>query len=330
MTYDIVTFGSATRDIFLRTKNFLIGDFKIDHIQKEILLPYGFKINVEEMHLHSGGGGTNTAATFAAQGLKIAYCGLIGNDPEGEAIVRELKKRGISTNFISKTKKKPTNISVIFSTPKERTILVYKGASEELTISQIPWSEIKKTKWFYLGPFSQKLFNVFKSIVNFAKDNNIKIMLNPSTDQLKMPSQVLYPLLNKIDILILNKEEAQVLIENSSSDYEDLFKKIREFFSGIIIITNGVKTVFVGENNFLYLAKPLKINVLDKTGAGDAFGSGFLATYINTKGDIIKSIQFAIANSASCLKKWGAKGGILKKGQKFRTVKVIRKKYEDA
>lgn len=322
--YDVITFGSASRDIFLRAEQFSVGDFKKDNIEKEILLPFGHKVEIKEIHFYSGGGGTNTAATFSSQGLKTAYCGVVGKDLEGETILRELKKRGIKT-FILKTDKKPTNVSVIFSTPKERTILAYKGASEILDISSF-LSKIKNTQWLYLAPFGKNQ-PVFKKLINFAQKNKIKIMANPSASQLELPLKILSPILQKINILLLNQEEAQALIKNYSLKEEVLIKEIRKIFPGILVLTNGEKKVLISSEKFLYSALPFNQKVLDKTGAGDAFGAGFLSGYIKSKGDTVFSIQMAIANSASCIKKWGAKEGVLKKGQKFKKIKVIKKEW---
>jgi sugar/nucleoside kinase (ribokinase family) len=330
MKYDIITFGSAARDIFLRAQQFLISGFRFDYIKKKILLPYGLKVDIDKIHFHSGGGGTNTAATFTSQGLKTAYCGVIGKDIEGEAVLEEIKKKGIDINFVFKTDKKSTNSSVIFSTPKERTILVYKGASQTLDEKQIPWSKIKKTRWFYLAPFSGRLFRLFGKLVDFAKDNQIKVMANPGSSQLKLSPKILKPTLEKVDILLLNQEEGQILVRDSSSQGERLVKKIKKIFPGVLIITDGENRVLITEGKFLYLALPLKRRVLDKTGAGDAFGAGFLSAYIRSKGDIIDSVQLAIANSASCIGKWGAKEGVLKKGQKFKRVKVVKKRFQSA
>lgn len=322
--FDIITFGSASRDIFLNAKEFSIGDFKPDHIKKEILLPFGLKIDIKEIHFHSGGGGTNTAATFAAQGLKTAYCGVVGKDFEGETILWELKKRGVETEFISKTDKKPTNLSVIFSTPKDRTILVYRGASDEIK-KEMPWQKFK-TKWFYIAPLGENLIKVFRSLVDFAKKNKIQVMVNPSASQLKLTPKILEPILQKIDILILNQEEGQMLIKNNALKREKLIEEIKKFFPGILIMTNGENRVLIADSKFLYSALPFKTKVLDKTGAGDAFGAGFLSGYIKRQGNITAAIQLAIANSVSCIKKWGAKEGLLRKNQKFKKVKVRKQK----
>jgi sugar/nucleoside kinase (ribokinase family) len=323
--FDIITFGSAARDIFLKARQFLISGFRFDYIKKKILLPYGLKLNIEKIHFYSGGGGTNTAATFTGQGLKTAYCGVIGRDLEGQAVLEEIKEKGIRTDFIFKTDKKATNSSVIFSTPKERTILVYKGASQTLSEKQIPWSKIKNTRWFYLAPLSGKLFRLFGKLVDFAKDNQIKIMVNPGSYQLKLSAKILEPVLQKIDILLLNQQEAQLLIKNSSLGGERLVKKIKEIFPGILIITNGENRAWIADGKFLYSALPLRTKVVDKTGAGDAFGAGFLSGYIKNRGNIKTAIQLAVANSASCIRKWGAKEGILKKNQRFKKVKVTKK-----
>ena len=270
-------------------------------------------VDIKEIHFHSGGGGTNTAATFSAQGLKTAYCGVIGNDPEGEAVLKELKEKGIETKLIRRTGQKPTNISVIFSTPEERTILVYKGASTTLTKKQIPWQKIKTAEWFYLAPLSEKLNNLFPEIIDFAKKNKIKVMVNPGNAQLKMPAKVLHPLLKKIDILILNQKEGQLLIKNNSLKGAKLFSEIKKIFPGILIITNGENKVSASANGRFYSIMPKKVKVADRTGAGDAFGSGFLSGFIRSKGDINKSLRLAVDNAAACIKKWGAKEGILRK-----------------
>lgn len=324
--FDVVTFGSATRDIFLKAERFLISDFRADQIKKIIQLPYGLKVSVKEIHFHSGGGGTNTAATFTAQGLKTAYCGVIGRDPEGKAVLKEIKDKGIETKFVQFTSKKPTNTSVIFSTPQERTILVYKGASATLEKQQIPWGKIKGASWFYIASLDKQISGVFKNIINFAAAKKIKIMLNPGKSQLEINFNKLYPILKKADAILLNVEEARLLLGKTRMKSGNLAKKIGKMFGGTIIITDGSGKAYVFSDGNIYSAVPPKTEILDKTGAGDAFGSGFLASYINHKGDIEKAFQFAIGNSISCLKKWGAKEGLLAKGQSYKKVKIKKEK----
>ena len=143
--YDIITIGSAAQDIHLKSKAFKILKDEKDFVTGEgICLSSGSKIEIEDIIFLSGGGGTNTAATFAKQGFKTAFCGAIGVDTSGLEIVRELKHLMIDTKFVIKKKEKHTNQSVIISsTGSDRTILVYRGASDIITGKDIPWKNIQ-------------------------------------------------------------------------------------------------------------------------------------------------------------------------------------------
>src|SRR3989344_4084818 len=150
--FDVVTFGSATRDIFVRSKEFKIIESPEFPTGKALAVAAGGKVYIEELFFATGGGGTNCAATFALQGLKTAYVGLVGNDPGGLEIFRELNDLGVDCNFIKTTAKAKTPYSIILSAPgKERSILVYEGASHLLSSADIPFDKIKHTKWFYLS-----------------------------------------------------------------------------------------------------------------------------------------------------------------------------------
>lgn len=302
--FDIITFGSATWDVFLRPKKFKIG--------KEICFNLGSKIDLEEIHFSSGGGGTNTAATFARQGFKVAYCGTVGNDIFGKAIIKELSSFGIDKQFVSRTNLKPTNFSIILSLAgKDRTVLAYRGASEELSSKNIPWQKLQ-AKWFYLAPLSGKLAKLTSKIVDFANKNKIKIALNPGNSQISLAPKVLKRILARIDVLILNQEEASLLTKIPYQREKKIFEKIDELCPGITIMTKGAGGVVVSDGKKLFQARPKKIKVVDRTGAGDSFGSGFVSRFIQSGSDIEQAIQLGLANSASCLQKWGAKQGLLK------------------
>jgi len=91
--FDIITFGSATRDNFLQLKkeNHQIIESNKFVTDKGLCFSLGSKIAIENLVISTGGGGTNTAATFALQGLKTAYMGKLGRDKRGEAVIEDLK-----------------------------------------------------------------------------------------------------------------------------------------------------------------------------------------------------------------------------------------------
>lgn len=345
--FDVIVFGSATWDIFVLYDNFYQGKTAEDFIVKKqgpfvtketFCLPLGIKIDISDFVFKTGGGGTNTAVGFAKQELKVLYYGTIGETLifEKDFIIRELKSFGI-VPFVFKKKQKKTNISIIFGDPKkDRTILVYRGASELLSKKDISWNRLK-TKWFYLAPLSGKLIIIFKDLINFAKKNKILIAANLGNSQILLPLQILSCLLKKIDVLILNQEEACLLISRFYGNInlkteKQIFQKLKNIAQGVIVITQGKKGVSVFDQKYIYQAKALRLpkrKIIDLTGAGDAFCSGFMSSFITEKQslvmrdrDIIKAIQLGIANSYSCIQYWGAKQGLLRKQDFFNKVKV--------
>jgi len=323
--YDVITFGSASQDIFLKSKNFLKVQGSNFPTGEGICFSLGSKIEVDNVYLSSGGGGTNTAATFASQGHKTAYCGMVGDDIAGKTITEELKELKIGIEFIKKTKERPTNHSVFLNCDccGDRTVLVYRGASDVLKKEDIPWNKIKNTKWFYLAPFAGSAAQMTESFVVFAKKNNIKVALNPGYNQLTLPKPALEKILSKTDVLILNREEASLLTKIPYQEEGEIFKKIDEMMPGIAIMTKGEDGVVVSDGKYLYKAVILKVKVVDSTGAGDSFGSGFVAGMMQ-KNDIIFAVQLAMANSSSCISRWGAKSGLLKKGNRWKKIEVSK------
>ncbi|MFH1780434.1 MAG: carbohydrate kinase family protein [Candidatus Nealsonbacteria bacterium] len=322
--FDLITFGSASQDIYLMSEKFLPVSDKNLSGGKSICLPLGSKIEADGIFLTSGGGGTNTAATFANQGFKVAYCGMIGDDNFGKLILDELKKYGINASLVKKTKKMPTNIAVLLMQPgNDRTILVYRGASDLLTRQDIPWNKIKKTKWMYLAPFSGKLTELTEELIVFAQKNKIKVAFNPGYNQLTLPEPVLQSILKKVDVLILNQEEASLLTKIPYQKETEIFKKIDQLTPGIAMMTKGKDGAVVSDGKHLYCAESLDMKLIDGTGAGDAFGSGFVSGLIQNN-DIVYAIQMAMANSSFVITKFGAKKGLLRKNQSWPKIKVSK------
>jgi len=321
--FDIVTFGSATRDLFVKSKSFEILENKKFATNKGLCFSLGSKINLDDIFFATGGGGTNTAVSFTKQGFKTAYVGKIGKDPGGKAIKEELKELGIK-EFITEDKIKKTPYSIILSiSNKGRTILNYQGASHELDKKEIPFKKLK-AKWFYISGLSGKSAKTLIPIINFAKKNKIKIALNPGAAQLSLGLKGLKTILPIIDILILNQEEAACLTKLPFKKEKEIIKKLliqnkpTLNKNKIIIMTRGPKGVIVSNGKEIFKAGIFKEKKhLDRTGAGDAFGSGFTAGFIRTN-KIKEGIRLGSANGTSILEYLGAKNGILSKNDFLR------------
>src|SRR3989344_8384234 len=267
--YDIISIGSATRDVFFSA-----------HELKKIAFA-------------SGGGGTNAAVTFARQGLKTANIGVIGQDFNGGDILRELESEGIDIQYFQKHDDDFTAYSVILvHEGGERTILSYKGEGQHFDINRISFEKLN-SKWFFLVSLGGN-YDVLEGLVSQAVKNNIKLASNPGGKELAHGLEKLKPLLKNFSIVIMNQEEAAGLTGIDYKKEEEIFKFMDEVIGGIFVMTKGPDGVVVSDGKNIYSAGVPDSPVVERTGAGDSFSSGFVVEYIRL-GDISKAIQFATA-----------------------------------
>ena len=326
--FDVVTFGSATRDLFVRSKDFKILKNKEFVTGHGICFNLGSKIYLDDLFFATGGGGTNTATTFAKQGLKTAYVGRVGEDAGGKAIKEEIKDLKI-TEFISEDKKFKTAYSRSVSVSlRERTILVYNGACHYLETKDIPFSGLG-AKWFYIAGLSGKSAQTLLPIISFARKNKTKVALNPGAAQFALGLNKLRNVLDAVDVLILNQEEGAGLAGLPFEKEKEIFKKLDKFVRGIVIMTKGPKGVVASDGKHVYSAGTFKEKkYIDRTGAGDAFGSGFVAGLMRT-GKIEEAIRLGTANGTAVVEEMGAKNGLLTKSQynkepRWKNLKIVK------
>lgn len=310
--YDIVSIGSATRDVFFSTDE--LKSFKIDEFPtgEAICVGLGSKLEMKKIVLTSGGGGTNAAVTFARQGLKTANIGVVGKDFNGTNILEELAGEGIDVQYFQKHDDDYTAYSVILVHPGgERTILSYKGEGQHFEVSKLNLDKIR-SNWLFLDSLGGH-FDVLEKSVNWAVKNNVKIATNPGGKELAHGLDKLRPLLKNFSVVIMNQEEAAGLSGLDYKNETEVFKFMDEVIGGIFVMTKGPEGVVVSDGKNVYRAGVPDSPVVERTGAGDSFSSGFVVEYIRS-GDLSKAIQFATANASSVVTKFGSKAGILKKG----------------
>ncbi|NQV00391.1 MAG: carbohydrate kinase family protein [Parcubacteria group bacterium] len=307
--YDIITFGSATRDAFFYSPDFKILENKEFLSGRALALDLGSKVEIDDVVFTTGGGGTNTAVSFSGLGFSTTCVAQVGEDLSGKHIVEELNENNVDTSFIMKDEKEKTAYSVILSSKDEgRTILVHRGASSYINNEKINWDELK-SKWFYIASTNGN-FDLLNKIFEKAKENNTKIAFNPGSRELKDPK--LKPLLEKTNILILNQEEAASLTDENIENEKEILESLNKKTSGIIVMTQGGNGVKVIDSDIIYNAPSLGEDGVERTGAGDAFGSGFVSGMI-MENNIEYAMQLGSANATSVIQEIGAKNGLLKK-----------------
>jgi ribokinase len=314
--FDVITIGSSTVDAFAKTECELIT-IRTNSSQEEFLAyPSGSKILINDLKFMIGGGGTNTAVACARLGLKTAYLGKIGIDQNADAILALLKKEKIK--FIGARQSGQSGYSVILdSIEEDRTILTYKGVNDTLEANEIDFKKIR-SKWIYVCSMMGKSFEATEKIVAFASGRRIKIAFNPSLYQAKQGVAYLKNILERTTLLVLNKEEAQMLVGNYQG--KELLKKLRLVGPQIVAVTDGKNGVIVYDGAHFYAALPPKVKIVETTGAGDAFASSMMAGLIKAN-DIEFGIRLGLTNAASVIQYLGAKEILLTYKQALSEIK---------
>ena len=302
--FDVITIGSATVDCFVDTGKKLFKTLHKEH-GEIVFVPFGSKIVMDDLFFLTGGGGTNTAVSFARLGLKTAYLGRLGGK-QAEMVFDELKKEKINTSLV--VKGEDVGFSVILDAKgKDRTILTYKGSNNLLDYNDINKSKLK-TKWFYMASMMGKSYKTLVKLTKYAKRKGIKVAFNPSSYVAKKGYKELKPILDNTDVLILNKEEAGELLMKKY-DIETSLKKLKAKVRQMVVITDGKDGCYCFADKYYYIASSGK-DPLETTGAGDSFGSSFIAGLVMGK-DVETSMRMGQANAESVIMNHGAKNILL-------------------
>jgi len=319
----VLSIGAAVQDVFLSHSL----EFKpvTDVPAHEIFmkLDLGAKADVNNIDFSTGGGATNASVTFARQGLHALFMGTIGHDPAGNAVLDDLDKEGVDTTHISYSDKHKTGYSLLLLAPSgERTILTYRGASTHYELKNFNIDQTEGIDWIYLSSLAGNT-ELLDKILNQAKKKDIKVFFNPGKGELKNLPE-LKSLLEDVDVLSVNKEEAQLIVDGHS--LEEIARRLLNYVPAVIV-SDGPNGVVASDKKTIVRAGMYEdVKVIDRTGAGDAFGSGFLSYWAQGK-SLKDSIVFASANSTSVVTKVGAKAGILHKGTKLHAMPLSEKPF---
>lgn len=303
----ILSLGSALSDIYLIDHD----DLKPTEIGEESIfgkILVGSKVDIDRLSFEVGGGGVNSAISFARHGHESVLMANISHDTAGDAILRVLDKEGVDTSYINYDSSKATGSSVILldSRGGERTILTYRGASAKFDNFLPEDLDTIQPDYVYITTLRGDI-KTLESFLKKADSIGAKVMFNPGTKELEEPNKIL-SLLKHVKILLVNKQEAAKLVPGTN--LEELLYHLKNY-AEITIITDGPMGGIATDGEETYRFGIYEdMEVKDATGAGDAFGSGFLAALASKKG-FKKALVFASANSTSVIGKIGANKSIL-------------------
>lgn len=313
----VACLGAALQDIYLIDRD----DFATDWVANRSVfgrIEIGTKVDIDQIDYQVGGGGTNAATTFARQGHEAVFMGSVAQDAAGESVLALLDEEEIDSSYVCLSENGHTGCSVVLLDIKsgERTILTHRGVSVDFVDFDENDLEKIRPDWLYVTTLGGDLGTLMRFLEK-AHEIGCQIMLNPG--MLEIENDNFRDVLEYVDVLLVNKVEATHIVGGDT--LKELIFELGKYVKKVIITNGSMGGIAKNEERVYRFGVYEDVRVKDTTGAGDAFGSGFLARYIGT-GDFQESLCFASANSTAVVRKLGAKTGILKGAVKLHPMPI--------
>lgn len=283
MNNGLLCVGNAIIDIVSTIDDNFLNEFNLVKGSMKILSNEEFNLILDKLKKYnviSGGSAANTAVGFSSLGGKSHFIGQIGNDDFGKLFLKDINSQGVKfKSDISMKEKLPTSKSmVLVSNDAERTMCTFLGASTFLGNNLIEQSIFGKNKILYLEGYlfdKAETKKQIKEICVMSKKNKMKISLSLSDVFCveRHREDFLNLIENYVDLLFANENELETLF---SLELNKSLLKLKKIVK-IAAITRGEKGSIICDNNVTMKIESIKpTGIIDTTGAGDIYASGFL------------------------------------------------------
>ncbi len=301
--FDLLSIGDATLDTFVKLKDANVL-CELEKNKCMLCLSFADKIPIVRLDQKVAGNALNNAVGAARLGMETALYTVIGNDDTGRKITDKMTKEGISRKYVVMQKGSASNYSVVLNFKGERTLLVYHHPRQY----QLP--KIDHPKWvYYTSVWARGAGKLSKQLAAYIKNKKNFLAFNPGTHQINEGLRVLKNLFKVTDVLFVNKEEAQTIV-GDHKDLKKLMQALKKHVPGRIVITDGGKGSYTYDGEKCYYLPVFPAKVVEMTGAGDSYATGFIAA-LHYKKPAREAMRWGSANSAGVIEKIGPQDGLL-------------------
>lgn len=202
-----------------------------------------------------------------------------------------------------------TGYSVVLdSFQDDRTILTHKGCNNQLKFKEINL-DLLRTKWFYFSSMMEESLETQKKLAEFAEINKIKVAFNPSSYLARLGLKNINQIIQATNIIICNKEESALL--TGKSNIKDTLKEMKKHVKDIVVVTDGKRGAWAYDGKKAIRGMPKKnLKIVETTGAGDGFASGFVAGVIKKK-ELKTCMRMGFIEAESVIEAYGAKNNLV-------------------
>jgi ribokinase len=307
---DVISIGDIVTDAFIK----LIDDQAVTYKNEQgkwLAMPFGTKLPFDHVEvLNAVGNASNAAVAFARLGLNTAFVTNVGGDQAGRDMITALEKEGIDHRFVRVNPDKKSNYHYVLWYKEERTILI---KHEEYDYH---WPSIQPNdtpRWVYFSSISEHAMPYHDQVADWLEKNpDVKLAFQPGTFQMEAGTERLQRIYARTEVLILNREEAVLVSGGNYDNLHDLFDRLHGLGAKTVVITDGPAGAYAsdGQQRLQMPLYPDPEPPKERTGAGDAFASTFVAAL--AKGNTLEgALQWAPINSMNVVQHTGAQAGLL-------------------
>ena len=306
---ELLSIGDATLDVFM-TPTETETLCRIDTKECFIAFSYGNKIPVKNLEFSIGGNAANNSIGVRRLGVGTAIVLTLGQDSVGEMILSRLKSENVDPTYVVSQPGSDSNYSSIINYQGERTIFTYHAPrSYEFPV------KLPVPKWIYLTSMGESFKPFYNHFIEWLlKNPGINLAFNPGSWQVRGGLQGIEQVMKLSHLIYVNREEAEKLTSypgDSHGKEKELLQALGNLGPKICVITDGGGGVFAYNGQVFLKCGVLPVNAYERTGAGDAFGSGALSALIKGK-NLDEALLWGTVNSASVIGYTGSQRGLLK------------------
>lgn len=260
-----------------------LGELNVDLILNQIegFPEVGKEKFAHQMTLTLGSSTAIFAANAASLGVKVAFCGMIGNDSFGDLVEQSLRAKKVDTGYLIRTDKYATGATICMNYDEDRANLTYQGAMDAMGLSDINPDIFRNTKHIHISSvFMQSaLKRDLMQILRLARENGVTTSLDTQWDPAEKWDLDYREVLPLISVFMPNEKELCALTRSKTVD--EAVEKILPYINAAVIKQGSRGSLLLTKDGVRHQQTAmLNTRVVDAIGAGDSFNSGFIAQFV--------------------------------------------------
>ena len=266
------------------------------------------EIFVEDYAEACGGSAANTVVGIARLGCKSGYIGKVGCDREGEMLIKDFCDEGVNTDGVIRAEEGESGSVLGFVDKKgARALYINPGVNDTIKLDEVNSRYVSQAQFLHLTSFvGEQSFQTQKKLLDIIADN-VKVSFDPGALYARKGFLNLEPIIRRAYVLMPNAIELELL--TGEIDYRKGADVIIGKGVKIVAVKLGGEGCYVTDGQERHLISPFKVEVVDTTGAGDAFCAGFLYGLVNNR-SLFECGRLGNFVASRCIMKMGARTGL--------------------